>query len=242
MTLLVYAALGALFFFLSLQLQTVLGFGPLLAGLATLPITILMLLLAARGGRLAARIGPRLPMTVGPLVCAAGAALLAGVDADSTYWTGVLPGVTVFGLGLTLLVAPLTATVLEAAPDRYAGVASGVNNAVARAGSLLAVAALPAVPGADRRGLRPTGRILGRLQLGHVDLLRDARGGRCRLLAAHPQPRPRGRRAPSGAGSCWLVVRRCRGLPGTCQPTDQGAGARMMGGMSGMSARAARAA
>jgi EmrB/QacA subfamily drug resistance transporter len=147
MTLLVYAALGALFFFLSLQLQTVLGFGPLLAGLATLPITILMLLLAARGGRLAARIGPRLPMTVGPLVCAAGAALLAGVDADSTYWTGVLPGVTVFGLGLTLLVAPLTATVLEAAPDRYAGVASGVNNAVARAGSLLAVAALPAVLG-----------------------------------------------------------------------------------------------
>ena len=147
MTLLVYAALGALFFFLSLQLQTVLGFGPLLAGLATLPITILMLLIAARGGRLAARIGPRLPMTVGPLVCAAGAALLAGVDADSTYWTGVLPGVTVFGLGLTLLVAPLTATVLEAAPDRYAGVASGVNNAVARAGSLLAVAALPAVLG-----------------------------------------------------------------------------------------------
>jgi EmrB/QacA subfamily drug resistance transporter len=147
MTLLVYAALGALFFFLTLQLQTVLGYGPLPAGLATLPITVLMLLLAARGGELAARIGPRLPMTLGPLVCAVGAALLAGVHAGSSYWTGVLPGVTVFGLGLTLLVAPLTATVLGAAPDRYVGVASGVNNAVARAGSLLAVAALPALLG-----------------------------------------------------------------------------------------------
>jgi EmrB/QacA subfamily drug resistance transporter len=147
MTLLVYAALGALFFFLTLQLQTVLGYGPLPSGLATLPVTVLMLLLAARGGRLAARIGPRLPMTVGPIVCAVGAALLAGVDAGSSYWTAVFPGVTVFGLGLSLLVAPLTATVLDAAPDRYAGVASGVNNAVARAGSLLAVAALPAALG-----------------------------------------------------------------------------------------------
>lgn len=147
MTLLVYAALGAVFFFLTLQLQTVLGYGPLQAGLATLPITVLMLLLAARGGELASRIGPRLPMTVGPVVCGVGTLLLAGVSAGSSYWTGVLPGVTVFGLGLTLLVAPLTATVLAAAPDRYAGVASGVNNAVARAGSLLAVAALPAVVG-----------------------------------------------------------------------------------------------
>ena len=147
MTLLVYAALGAVFFFLTLQLQTVLGYGPLLAGVASLPVTILMLFLAAKGGELGARIGPRIPMTVGPVVCAVGAALLAGVDAGSTYWTGVLPGVTIFGLGLCLLVAPLTATVLAAAPDRYAGVASGVNNAVARAGSLLAVAALPAVVG-----------------------------------------------------------------------------------------------
>src|SRR6478609_2251388 len=106
-----------------------------------------MLLLAARGGRLAARIGPRLPMTVGPLVCAVGAALLAGVDADSSYWTGVFPGVTVFGLGLALTVAPLTATVLDAAPDRYAGSASGVNNAVARAAGLLSVAVIPGLAG-----------------------------------------------------------------------------------------------
>ncbi len=106
-----------------------------------------MLLFAARGGELASRIGPRLPMTVGPILCGIGTLLLAGVSAGSTYWLGVLPGITVFGVGLTLLVAPLTATVLAAAPDRYAGVASGVNNAVARAGSLLAVAALPAVVG-----------------------------------------------------------------------------------------------
>ena len=147
MTLLVYAALGGVIFFLILQLQTVSGYGPLEAGISTLPITFVMLLLAARGGQLATRIGPRIPMTVGPLVCAVGIALLSGVGADAAYWTEVFPGVTVFALGLSLLVAPLTATVLAAAPDRYAGIASGINNAVARAGSLLAVAALPAVVG-----------------------------------------------------------------------------------------------
>lgn len=147
MTLVVYGALGAVLFFLTLQLQTVLGYGPLTAGLATLPMTLLMLFLAARGGELGARIGPRLPMTVGPVVCAVGVALLSFVGQGSSYVLGVLPGVVVFGLGLCLLVAPLTATVLAAAPDRFAGAASGVNNAVARAGSLLAVAALPALVG-----------------------------------------------------------------------------------------------
>lgn len=151
MTLLVYASLGAVFFFLTLQLQTVLGYGPLQAGVASLPVTLLMLFLAAKGGELGARIGPRIPMTVGPLVCAAGVALLTAVDAGDTgaggYAAAVLPGISIFGLGLCILVAPLTATVLAAAPDRYAGVASGVNNAVARAGSLLAVAALPAAVG-----------------------------------------------------------------------------------------------
>jgi hypothetical protein len=93
-------------------------------------------------------------MTVGPIVCALGVALLAGVGQGSSYVVGVLPGVVVFGLGLCLLVAPLTATVLAAAPDRYAGAASGVNNAVARAGSLLAVAALPAVVGLSGHAYR----------------------------------------------------------------------------------------
>lgn len=147
MTLLVYASLGGIVFFLVLQLQTVSGYGPLPAGLALLPITVVMLLLASRGGQLANRIGPRLPMALGPVVCAAGIVPLTSVGAEVDYWTDVRPGVTVFALGLALLVAPLTATVLAAAPDRNAGIASGINNAVARAGSLLAVAALPALVG-----------------------------------------------------------------------------------------------
>lgn len=146
-TLVVYAALGSVLFFLVLQLQTVGGYSPLQAGLATLPITICMLLLAARGGALGARIGPRIPMTVGPLVMALGTLLLLRVGEDVDYLTDVLPGLTVFGVGLALLVAPLTATVLAAASDEHAGIASGVNNAVARAGSLLAVAALPVAVG-----------------------------------------------------------------------------------------------
>ncbi|MFC4785817.1 MFS transporter [Nocardioides sp. MAHUQ-72] len=147
MTLLVYAALGAVLFFLVLQLQTVGGYGPLLAGISTLPITLCMIFLAARGGALAARIGPRVPMTFGPLVMAGGTLLLLRVGPDVRYWTDVLPGLTVFGLGLALMVAPLTATVLAAAPQAHAGIASGVNNAVARSGSLLAVAALPVAVG-----------------------------------------------------------------------------------------------
>jgi EmrB/QacA subfamily drug resistance transporter len=147
MTLVVYGALGAVLFFLTLQLQTVLGYGPLVAGVAILPMTLLMLFLAARGGELGARIGPRLPMTVGPVICAIGVGLLTGVGQGTSYVLGILPGIVVFGLGLCLLVAPLTSTVLAAAPDRYAGAASGVNNAVARAGTLLAVAALPAIVG-----------------------------------------------------------------------------------------------
>jgi EmrB/QacA subfamily drug resistance transporter len=147
MTLVVYAALGAILFFLVLQLQTVGGYTALEAGLATLPVTAVMLVLAARGGELGQRIGPRIPMSVGPVVMAAGTIWLMVVDADVTWWRDVLPGLTVFGLGLALMVAPLTATVLAAAPDDNAGIASGINNAVARAGSLLAVAALPVAVG-----------------------------------------------------------------------------------------------
>ena len=146
-TLLVYAALGAVLFFLVLELQTVGGYGALAAGLATRPLTVCMLLLAARGGALAARIGARVPMTLGPLVVAGGALLLLRVGPGVDYARDVLPGMTLFGLGLALLVAPLTATVLAASPEEHAGLASGVNNAVARAGSLLAVAALPLVVG-----------------------------------------------------------------------------------------------
>ncbi len=147
MTLLVYAALGAVLFFLVLQLQTVSGYSALEAGAATLPITVCMLLFASRGGALGQRIGPRIPMTVGPIVMGVASLMLLGVGEDVNYWLDVLPGLTVFGLGLSLMVAPLTATVLAAAPDDNAGIASGINNAVARAGSLLAVAALPVAVG-----------------------------------------------------------------------------------------------
>lgn len=134
MTLLVYAALGAILFFLTLQLQTVGGYGALAAGTATLPMTACLLLLAARGGELGARLGPRLPLSLGPVVMAVGTLLLLRIGGDVVYWRDVLPGITVFGLGLALLVAPLTATVLAAASDEHAGIASGVSNAVSRAG------------------------------------------------------------------------------------------------------------
>ncbi len=147
MTLLVYGALGAVLFFLVLQLQVSTGYDPITAGIATLPLPLVMLLLSRRLSVLAHAAGPRLPMTLGPIVCGLGTFLLRDVGEGSSYWTGVFPGVLVFSLGLAALVSPLTVAVLAAAPDRNAGVASGVNNAVARTGSLLAVAALPALVG-----------------------------------------------------------------------------------------------
>lgn len=146
-TLAVYAALGGVFFWLVLTLQVVVGFDPLEAGLALLPVTVLLLALSARMGALAERIGPRIPMTVGPLLAAAGVAWMSLIGPGTTYWTGVLPPVSLFGLGLALTVAPLTSTVLAAAPERHSGLASGVNNAVARVAGLLAVAVLPLVAG-----------------------------------------------------------------------------------------------
>ncbi|MCU1589567.1 MAG: drug resistance transporter, EmrB/QacA subfamily [Frankiales bacterium] len=143
----VYAALGVVFLLLVLDLQIVAGFTPLAAGLALLPVTVAMLLLSSRAGALAQRIGPRLPMTVGPLLCAVALVMLRGIGPGSSYAVDVLPAAVVLGLGLSATVAPLTATVLAAAPTRHAGIASGVNNAVARAAALLAVAALPAVVG-----------------------------------------------------------------------------------------------
>jgi EmrB/QacA subfamily drug resistance transporter len=143
----VYAALGGVFFLLVVQLQNVLGYSAIEAGAATFPITILMLALSARSGALAARIGPRLQMTVGPLLVAAGTLLMTRIDAGATYVGAVLPAVVVTGLGLATTVAPLTSTALSAVEDRYAGVASGVNTTVARAAQLAAVAALPLAAG-----------------------------------------------------------------------------------------------
>ncbi|HEX2179813.1 MAG TPA: MFS transporter [Actinomycetota bacterium] len=146
-TFLVYGGMGGVFFLFVVYLQQVAGFSPVEAGSALLPITALMLLLSARAGALAQRIGPRKPMTFGPVVIAAGMLLMTGIGEGSEYLSSVLPAAVVFGLGLALTVAPLTAAVLAAAEDALTGVASGVNNAVSRAAGLLAVAVLPVVAG-----------------------------------------------------------------------------------------------
>jgi Na+/melibiose symporter-like transporter len=153
-TFVVYGSLGLTFFLLVIYLQQVLGYSAMQAGLATLPVTGLMLVLSARAGLLAERIGPRLPMTVGPLGIAAGLILLSRVQEGATYLGTVLPGVGVFGLGLALTVAPLTATVLAAAPARYAGIASGINNAVSRGAGLLATPSFPASWGSPATPMR----------------------------------------------------------------------------------------
>ncbi|GAA2626136.1 MFS transporter [Actinomadura fulvescens] len=146
-TFVVYGAMGVMFFLFVLNLQVVSGFEPIAAGSALLPVTVLMLLLSSRAGGLAQRIGPRLPMTAGLLVAAAGMLMASRVGANASYLRDVLPAVLVFGLGLAAMVAPLTATVLASADVRHAGVASGINNAVARAAGLLAVAAIPPLAG-----------------------------------------------------------------------------------------------
>jgi EmrB/QacA subfamily drug resistance transporter len=143
----VYAALGGAMFLLALQLQQTLGYSALAAGAATMPTTIIMLLASPWVGAAAQRTGPRLPMTVGPLVAGVGLALMARVQPGGDYLTSVLPAVVVFGIGLSITVAPLTTTVLAAVSEQHVGVASGVNNAVARVAGLLAVAVLPAVAG-----------------------------------------------------------------------------------------------
>jgi EmrB/QacA subfamily drug resistance transporter len=155
----VYGALGGIFFLLVLTLQVVSGFPPIAAGVALLPVTVVMLLLSARAGALGQRIGPRIPMTVGPLIAAIAVVWMSRIGAGASYVRDVLPPVTLFGLGLALTVAPLTATVLAAVADRHAGIASGVNNAVARAAGLLAVAALPLLVGLDGESYADPGQL-----------------------------------------------------------------------------------
>ena len=140
-----YAGLGLLFFFLVLFLQQVAGYGALEAGMTTIPVTLVMFGLSTRFGALADRHGPRFFMGVGPLVAAAGLAFFLRLDADVDYLTELLPGLLVFALGLSMTVAPLTATVLADADEHNAGIASGVNNAIARVAALIAIAAVGAV-------------------------------------------------------------------------------------------------
>jgi EmrB/QacA subfamily drug resistance transporter len=144
-----YAGLSLLFFFLVLFLQQVAGYNALEAGTSSVPVTVVMFLLSRRWGALADRLGPRLFMGAGPLVAAAGLLWFTRLDADVDYVTDLLPGLLVFGLGLSMTVAPLTATVLADADEHNAGVASGVNNAIARVAGLVAIAAVGALVAAN---------------------------------------------------------------------------------------------
>jgi MFS family permease len=146
-TLAVYAALGGALFLLALQLQQSLHYSALAAGLATLPTTVIMMIGSPWAGALAERIGPRLPMTVGPLIAAVGLALMTRIAPGASYLEAVLPAVAVFGFGLMITVAPLTAAVFAAVSENRAGTASGVNNAIARVAGLLAIAVLPVAAG-----------------------------------------------------------------------------------------------
>jgi EmrB/QacA subfamily drug resistance transporter len=140
-----YAGLGLLFFFLVLYLQQVAGYNAVEAGTTTIPVTLMMFLFSTRFGALADRHGPRFFMGFGPLIAAVGLAMFLRLDADVDYLTDLLPGLLVFALGLSMTVAPLTATVLADADEHNAGIASGVNNAIARAASLIAIASVGAL-------------------------------------------------------------------------------------------------
>jgi MFS family permease len=206
-TFIVYGALGGALFLLPVQLQVSGHYSPLESGLSLLPLTAVMLALSARSGRLATRIGPRLQMSVGPVVVGFGLALLSRVSTDTNYLSGVLPAVLVFGLGLAITVAPLTVTALGALPDEHSGLASAVNNDVARIGGLIAVAVLPVIAG-----------ITGTSYLHPAELSSGFRsaaliaGGLCLpagLLSAvgirnPPRVRPDARRGPPGEpGRCF---------------------------------------
>jgi predicted MFS family arabinose efflux permease len=144
-TLCMYAGLSILFFFLTIYLQEVAGYSALKSGLTTLPVTLVMFALSRRFGALADRYGPRLFMGAGPLISAAGILLLARVGSHVSYATDLLPALLIFAVGLTMTVSPLTATVLADADERDAGIASAINNQVARVAGLIGVSAIGVV-------------------------------------------------------------------------------------------------
>jgi EmrB/QacA subfamily drug resistance transporter len=144
-TLVVYAGLYGAFFFITLFLQQTAGYSPIGAGLATTPVSLVLFVLSPRFGKIATGIGPRVPMSIGPIVGGIGLLMLMRVNADPNYLTQVLPAILVFGLGLSATVAPLTATALNSVEERHVGIASGINNGVARVAGLLAIAVLGAV-------------------------------------------------------------------------------------------------
>jgi MFS family permease len=206
-TFFVYAGLSGISFFLVVELQVAGGFSALQAGLALLPMTILLLLGSARVGALAARIGPRWPLAAGTVTAGVGILLMLRIGRHTGYLTDVLPAVILFGLGMMLVVAPLTAAVLAAAPGDQAGTASGVNNAVARAGGLLAVAALPLVVGVTGQKYQQAGPLnhgfhlavlycVGLYAAGAVTTLALVSRAPCPAQQSGPPPTPHNPSAP----------------------------------------------
>ena len=198
----VYGALGGALFLLPVELQIVRGYSPLQAGLSLFPLTLVMLTLSARSGALSARIGPRLQMTVGPLIVGAGLALLVRATNPGSYWTQVFPAVLVFALGLAVTVAPLTATAMGAAPPEHSGVASAVNNVVARAGGLLAVAVLPLLAGLTGEAALHSGTLaIGFRTAMLIAALTCAAGGVLAALTIRNPSRPTAAVAPAAVAS-----------------------------------------
>jgi predicted MFS family arabinose efflux permease len=212
-----YAGLAILFFFLVLFLQQIGGYSPLKSGLATLPVTVVMFLLSRRFGALADRFGPRFFMGVGPIVAGAGLALLTRVQPDLSYATDLLPPLLVFAVGLSMTVAPLTATVLAGADENNAGIASGVNNAIARVAGLLGIAIVGAIVAARygdsadastgafhlamgiSAGLVGLGGVMGLIGIQNPQRKVDARGCSGGHLAGAPREAARARaRARAG--------------------------------------------
>jgi len=140
-TLLVYGALAGFFFFFTIYLQF-LGFSPAEAGLANMPASVVMILLSPRFGRLADERGPRLFLTTGPVLVATGMLLFSFMRSEGAFWSLGIPGLLLFAFGLSMVVAPITSTALSSAPERYSGIASGLNQTVARLGNVLTVAVL----------------------------------------------------------------------------------------------------
>ena len=226
-TVCVYAAFGGFFFLAVLQLQVVVGYSALAAGTALLPTTVLMLLLSARSGQLGQRIGPRIPLTVGPLLCAVGMLLMTRVGRGASYFADVLPALLVLGAGMVTLVAPLTSTVLASVDVDRAGLASGINNAAARAASLVAVAALPLLAGIGTGGLPLGGRIRRGLPAGHAAVRGHPGDRRADRPADRTQECPARRTGCRAAvpGGDDLPLRGERTAAGSGRDEDPGAGA-----------------
>ena len=220
-TFVVYAALGGLLFLVPTVLIVAHGYSPVAAGTALLPVTFIMLALSSRSGALAARIGPRLQMSVGPVVIAASLLLFARISDSGNYLTAVLPGAVVFGFGVAIMVAPLTATALAAAPADHAGVASAVNNDVARAASLIAVAILPALAGISGDSyLHPAALAHGFREAAYMAAIFCAAGGVLAALTIRNPSRAKCEKTTPQEFACSLEAPPLRSLEPATAPAE----------------------